>query len=177
MIPLYQCLLYLYSPGYRQEYGAEMLAVFCEARVEMSKRGLLARFVFSLREIAGVLFGVLDDYLRSFVGSERWILFPTRRFVMRSEFRFPKTTPFLMALILLGIVVAAGMGAPIRASLPGVSPLYVSLQTGLVMALPMVAVVFVFACAAGGAGWLILHMLRRSGVHRLSELEIPAAQK
>jgi len=51
MLMFYRQLLHLYPATHRQQFGEEMLAVFLEARSDNTKRKLLARIVFNLKEI------------------------------------------------------------------------------------------------------------------------------
>lgn len=89
---------------------------------------------------------------------------------MRTEFRFPKATAVLMAIILGGVMLAIQKGENISASLRGavdppigpIHPTHSVLLGGIVMGL-------VSFYAAGMIGWAILFAMRRSGVHRLAE--------
>jgi hypothetical protein len=103
MLSLYRCLLYLYSAAYRYEYGDEMAGVFRDCHNEMCGEGSLPRAAFLLREFAGLLHGALQERLQGITGSH--LLFPSRRFTMPSEFRFPKATPVLMTIILAGVIL------------------------------------------------------------------------
>ena len=79
------------------------------------RRGLF----FALREAAGVVAGALQEHWRALGGEDVWLWFPTRRFTMRTEFRFPKATAVLMAIILGGVMLAIQKGENISASLRG----------------------------------------------------------
>jgi len=89
---------------------------------------------------------------------------------MRTEFRFPKATAVLMAIILGGVVLAIQRGESISASLQGaasppigpIHPVHSVLLGGILMG-------FLFFYAAGLIGWAILFAMRRSGMHRLDE--------
>ena len=89
---------------------------------------------------------------------------------MQREFRFPKSTAVLMAIILAGVVLAIEKGKAIQASLPQVNPQIGPIQPAQHSFLPTVALVFAFFYAAGLIGWAILFALRRSGVHRLADM-------
>ena len=89
---------------------------------------------------------------------------------MRSSFRFPKTTAFLMTVILAGVVLAIQKADAIRASVSDVNPPVVTIQPTHQTFLPTFALMFLGVYLAGALGWLILFALRRSGVHRLSEM-------
>jgi len=178
VLSLYRFLLRLYPPAYRDEFGAEMLAVFGDAQAETWKKGVLARGVFCAREVAGLLRGALVEHLQGIAGSDlltasrsriRLSIFPLRRFTMRSEFRFPKATAPLMALILALIVVAIEKAKAIQASLPHTNPHVGPIQPAQFTLFSTLVVVLVITCAAGLLGWAILFALRRSGLHRLSE--------
>ncbi len=178
MLSLYRFLLRLYPPAYRDEFGAEMLAVFGDAQAETWKKGVLARGVFCAREVAGLLRGALVEHLQGIAGSDlltasrsriRLSIFPLRRFTMRSEFRFPKATAPLMAIILALIVVAIERAKAIQASLPHTNPHVGPIQPAQFTLFSTLVVVLAITCAAGLLGWAILFALRRSGLHRLSE--------
>ena len=88
---------------------------------------------------------------------------------MRSEFRFPKATAPLMAIILALIVVAIEKAKAIQASLPHTNPHVGPIQPAQFTLFSTLVVVLAITCAAGLLGWAILFALRRSGLHRLSE--------
>ena len=167
---LYRSLLRLYPAFHRERFGAEMIAVFGEVQAETVSKGTMAQVVFCLREGAGVVSGALQEHWRALGGEDVWLWFPTRRFTMRTEFRFPKATPVLMAIILGGVMVAIQKGENISASLRGaveppigpIHPTHSVLLGGIVLG-------FVFFYAAGMIGWAILFAMRRSGVHRLAD--------
>ena len=171
MLQLYKCLLWLYPTSHRREYAEEMTAVFHEAQTEIKKKGVVTRGLFWLREIRGLLRGALGEHVRSVAGSHSWVLFPTRRFAMHTEFRFPKATPVLMTLILAGTELAIEKAQAISASLPHVNPHVGPIQPEHLTFLPPVLLMFAVAYAVGLMGWAILFMLKRSGVHRLSGLQ------
>lgn len=169
MLPVYRCLLYLYPAAHRSVYGEEMVDVFRDAQNEKSANGLVSLTSFYVRELTGLLQGAIEEHLRALMGS-RWTLFPFRRFNMRSEFRFPKSTTTLMVIILAGVVLAIEKGKAIQASLPGVNPPIGPIHGVQTAFFPTIALMFLFFYAAGVIGWAILFALRRSGVHRLSEM-------
>jgi len=167
---LYRNLLRLYPAFHRERFGEEMIAVFGDMQAETVSKGITARAVFCLREAAGVVSGALQEHWRALGGEDVWLWFPTRRFTMRSEFRFPKATAVLMAIILGGVMLAIQKGENISASLRGavdppigpIHPTHSVLLGGIVFG-------FLFFYAAGMIGWAILFAMRRSGVHRLAE--------
>jgi hypothetical protein len=168
---LYRCLLWLYPSSYRQEYGEEMAAVFCEARAEIARDGAVKRSLFWFREIYGLARGAVDEHVRALVGSHSWVLLPTRRFTVNSEFRFPKATAILMAVILAGTVLAIEKAQAISASLPHTNPPVGPIQPAHLTFLPPVLLMFAMAYGAGVIGWALLFALKRSGVHRLSGIQ------
>src|SRR5580704_5950515 len=89
---VYRALLRLYPSGYIREYGEEMLSVFCRAQEAARRRGLKAQVIFLFREVLGVLTGAQHTQLHYYDWS------PFRRFHMRSDFRFPRTTQVLMTI-------------------------------------------------------------------------------
>src|SRR6202035_4392715 len=176
MLSLYRCLLYLYPAAYRYEYGDEMAGVFCEVlqdeQNQTSDKGLLQRGKFLLREFGGLLHGALQEHSRAIIGSN---LFPSssssRRFTMRSEFRFPKATPVLMTIILAGVILTIEKATAIEESLPLAYPQQLPpIHPEHFTFFPAMAVIFLSAYAAAVIGWVVLFALRRSGVHRLSEM-------
>jgi hypothetical protein len=169
--------LYLYPAAYRDEYGDEMAGVFSEVRSETRGKKLLPRGKFFVREFAGLLHGALQEHSRSITGSN---LFPSssRRFTMPSEFRFPKATPILMAVILGGVILTIEKATAIEESLPHAYPQQLPpIQPEHFTFFPAMAVIFLSAYAAAVIGWAVLFALRRSGVHRLSEMPDARRQK
>ena len=167
MLGLYRGLLRLYPASYRNQFGDEMIEVFREIETEPEKKSRAAQGIFCLREVAGLLSGALREHWRVLGGDPSWLSFPTRRFTMHTEFRFPKTTAVLMTIILAGVVLAIEKGEAIVASLTNVNPALGPIQSPHFDFVPAVIVMFVFVYAAAVAGWAILFALRRSGVHRL----------
>jgi len=161
MLKLYRCLLRFYPTAHRDNFGEEMAAVFSEVQAETAKRGWAARIRFCVRETTGLLLGAVQEHLREF---------PVRRFAMRAEFRFPKSTAVLMTIILAGVVLAIERGKAIQASLPDVNPHLGPIQPTQHTFLPIVGITLLFFYTAGLVGWAILFALRRSGVHRLAEM-------
>jgi hypothetical protein len=90
---------------------------------------------------------------------------------MRSEFRFPKATPILMTIILAGVILTIEKATAIEESFPLAYPQQLPpIQPGHFTFFPAMAVIFLSAYAAALIGWAVLFALRRSGVHRLSEM-------
>ena len=91
---------------------------------------------------------------------------------MHSDFRFPKVTVTLMGLILLAVFLAIQKAKDIQASIayanPQAGPNHATQQLAL---LPTLLFVLASACVIGLLGWVILFALRRSGSHRLSDVD------
>ena len=174
MVRAYRCLLLLYPAAHRGVYGEEMAGVFCDVRADKRARGFVAAIGFYFREITGLLRGALQEHLQALFGLHQWTLFPIRRFPMRSEFRFPKSTTILMVIILAGVVLAIEKARAIQASLPYTHPPIGPIQPAQFTFFPTIAWLFLCFYAAGAIGWAILFALRRSGVHRL---EMPVSKQ
>ena len=101
-ISVYRNLLRLYPSAHREQFGEEMAAVFGDAQAEMASKSVWNRGVFVAREAVGILRGALQEHWRTLGGDSVELWFPTRRFTMRNQFRFPKTTAVLMTIILAG---------------------------------------------------------------------------
>jgi hypothetical protein len=165
MLRLYRSLLYLYPAAHRAQFGDEMIEVLRDLQTETASLSRIACVTLFLREFTGLLAGALHEHWRALGLSPSWLPFPTRRFTMHTEFRFPKATAILMTVILVGVVVAIEKGEAIVASLN--SPYHFAF-------LPGVALFLLIFYGTGAIGWVILFALRRSGVHRL---ETSAEQK
>ena len=170
MLSLCRYLLYLYPPAYRLEYGEEMVAVLCERQMESWNSSVVARWIFWAREIAGLLHGALQEHVLATTGLHSWVGFRLRRFSMRSEFRFPKATGWLMLVILAAVVMAIEKAKATQASLPDTHPYVGPIQPAQFTLISTFAVLFVSGCVVAAVGWAVLFALRRSGVQRLSEL-------
>src|SRR5271167_2606949 len=105
MLPLYRCLLHLYPSEYRDEFGGEMIDVLRQARQALGGEDFVTRTLLCIRETAGLLLGALREHLRSFTGNYPEELHLPRRLDMRSEFRFPKSTAALMAVVLAVVLL------------------------------------------------------------------------
>jgi len=176
MLALFRTLLHLYPAAYRQEYGAEMLAVLREVQAEVRTKGPLHRATSLACEVRGLLQGALKEHLRTVYSPQRFHVFPSRRITMRSEFRFPKATVALMTLILLAIIAAIEKAKAISQSVtPSSTPVgpihppYVSIVPTFLIALAGVGV-------CGALVWAALFALHRSGTQRLSDLK-PSAER
>ena len=97
---------------------------------------------------------------------------------MRPEFRFPKATPILMAVILAGVILTIEKATAIQNSLPDTYLQQLPpIQPEHFTFFPAMAVIFLSAYAAAVIGWAVLFALRRSGVHRLSEMSDASLKK
>jgi hypothetical protein len=168
MLRLYRSLLYLYPPAYRCEFADEMMLVLSEVQKEIGQHTAMERIVYQGREAAGLLCGALHEHLRMTTGS--YGMFPSRRITMRSEFRFPKAAVALMTLILIAVLMAIDKAKSIQASVPYANPQVGPIRSEEFTMVPTLLVVLVGACIAGAIGWGILFALRRSGMHRLAEV-------
>src|SRR3954451_3975191 len=102
MLRAYRSLLYIYPAAYRHEFGDEMGDVFMQARAEVAIRSFFTRAGFYVREGSGLIKGAARAHLTSILGFNNGT--PFRRFNMRPEFRFPRSTIVLMLVILAGVV-------------------------------------------------------------------------
>lgn len=166
-VSVYRKLLRLYPALHRERFGEEMVAVFGEMQAETASKSKIDRGMFLVREIAGVVGGALQERWRALGGASIGLWFPPRRFPMRTEFRFPKTTDVLMTIILAGVVVAIKKGETISSS--HVNPPIGPLPPTHSVLLGGIFLTLAFFYAAGMIGWVILFAMRRSGVHRLAE--------
>ena len=81
---------------------------------------------------------------------------------MQPQFRFPRSTVFLMLLIFAGTLLTIAKASSIAGDISGsVWPSLISVL--ILMLLTM--------CAAAAVVWGILHSLRRSGAHRLENVQ------
>lgn len=165
MLRLYRGLLLLYPAAYRLEFGDEMTCVFLQAQSDVARRRILARFGFSLREVSGLMLGALRAHAMTMLGLN-WI--PFRRFSMRPGFRFPRSTVFLMWVILAGLVLAIDKAKLVVDMKEGLPP-GTSAGWGPMLGPLLLAIALVLAAAA--AVWGVLFALHRSGTHRLSQVQ------
>jgi len=170
MTHVYQRLLSLYPAAHRREFGDEMRAVFDEANHDSQDKTAAVRASFLAREFAGLIAGALREHVRVLANFDITDILSTRRFNMRNGFRFPKSTAILMTIILLGVIMAIQKGESIANSLPHVNPQIPPIVEGHSALLPPIALYVAFFYALGLIGWIILHALHRSGVHRLDDI-------
>ena len=163
MLSLYRGLLYLYPSHYRHEHADEMVCVFQDAQADVRAEAFPQRFSFSSREICGLLAGALHEHLR--MGSVVYSSISFRRFDMRSEFRFPRSTVFLMVIIFAGVILAMEKANTIQLKYAaGAESIWPSLPWSLGLA-------FLFTWTTGLAAWGILFALGRSGSHRIENIQ------
>jgi hypothetical protein len=172
MLAIYRALLYLYPSTFRDEYGEEIMAVLCEVQAEMEHQKLVVRVICCARELTGLLRGALQEHGRGIFRSHDGSPFSSRRLPMRSEFRFPKATVTLMAIILVGIVMAIDKGKAIQASVPYANPHVGAIQSAQFTVVPSLMLTLVGACLVGAIGWVITFALHRSGIQRFSEVDL-----
>jgi hypothetical protein len=141
----------------------------------------VSRFVSGAREAGGLLHGALVEHLRSFTSSFDSGIFPSmffsRRFTMRSEFRFPKATVALMTVILAAVIFTIEKAKAVSASVPHANPAVGPIHSAQFTILPSLLVAMISAIVVGVLGWAILFALRRSGVQQLSDMNPLASQR
>jgi hypothetical protein len=163
MTCLYRFLLYLYPPSHRREYAEEMIAVFRDAQADVGLGSCRERISFRTRETLGLLAGAVQEHLRIFSGRSPMISFT--RYDMRPEFRFPKSTVFLMSVIFCGVMIAMKEASAVQAK-------YGSASDSMWRTFPGFAgLTFSFALVAVAIVWAILFALGRTGVHRLANIQ------
>jgi hypothetical protein len=161
MLALYRSLLRLYPAAYFREYGGEMILVLAQAHADMRKQTRGARVSFCFREVTGLVVGAVRQ---RFCGPGDWN--GMRRFDMRPEFRFPRSTVVLMWVILAGVVLTIDQAKTIVRVKEGLPP-------GITAAWGSLWLLFapLLVLAAAAAGWGILFALRRTGMHRLEKMQ------
>lgn len=157
-LTLYRWLLRLYPATHREEFSEEMTSVFRDAQTALPP-ALAAKVAFYGRELCGLLSGALFAHFDRLFGPA----LPFRRFHMQPQFRFPRSTVFLMLVIFAGVVFTIAKASSLTDhTLGSVWPSLVSVL--LFMLLTM--------SAAAAVVWGILHSLRRSGVRRLENVQV-----
>ena len=96
---------------------------------------------------------------------------------MRSEFRFPKSTTFLMLLILGGVMLAIDKAKSILTSLPNTNPYLPPIHPLPPTFAQAIGMMFGAVYLGAVIGWIVLYVMRRSGVHRLEDMSIEGSQK
>lgn len=168
MLQIFRSLLYLYPAGYRREFGDEMDFVLREAQGNL-RQGFRRQAAFCVREMAGLLCGSVREHFYVFIGSDYWT--EPRRSNMR---RFPRSMILLMIVILAGVMLSIEAAKRIVAVQMKSDPSTVSVWG----AFPGF---FTIGFGVGGlmavSGWAVLFALRRSGIHRLSDVQTWPDQK
>lgn len=160
MLTLYRCFLCLYPAAYRREYEDEMISVFRDVLRDASAQSTGARLSFRAREIWGLLAGAAHEHTHRLNGSYSFVSFT--RFNMRPQFRFPKSTVVLMSLILAAVLVAMEKAKAIQVQYAG--------NAG--PSLPgMLVLILLCTIVAGVLVWGMLFALRRTGSHRLANIQ------
>lgn len=163
MLIFYKYLLYLYPALYRREFADEMICVFRDVQADVGGKSLFERITFRARETEGLLAGAVREHLRIMTGSDQPISFT--RSDMHPEFRFPRSTVFLMLLIFGGVIVAMEKANTIQVKYAaGVGSIWPSLPWFL-------GFTVLFTCAGAMAVWGILFALGRTGVQRLANIQ------
>jgi hypothetical protein len=155
-LTVYSWLLCLYPGSYRREFGEEMTSVFREARSELPPV-LPAKIRFYRREFCGLLWGALRAHFERLFGP----VIPFRRFYMQPQFRFPRSTVLLMLVILAGVVLTIAEAGSVAGDTLG------SAWRSLVSVLVFMLLIM---CSTAAVVCGILYRLRRSGVHRLENV-------
>ena len=178
MLALYRALLRLYPAAYRCEYGDEMTDVLREVQSENQKKGALALLFSGMRETGGLLYGAVREHFMGITGSYDNGMFSLgRRLAMRSEFRFPKATVGLMMVILAAVMFTIEKARAISVSIPHANPAVGPIHPTQAMIVQALLATLLWALTAGAIGWGIVHLLHRSGVHQLSEMNPSATPK
>ena len=168
MLVIYRGLLCLYPVAYRREFGGEMALVFNNAYNDARERPLIQFAVFCAREAAGLLCGAAREHVRKVLGPDDFLF---RRFDMRPEYRFPRSTVTLMLIILAGVILTIEKCAEVTMRYSGpVVTMWSTFWSFVVLA-------FALICLAALGGWAILFALKRSGMHRLNDVQTWPEQK
>jgi hypothetical protein len=155
-LTIYCWLLCLYPVSCRHEFGEEMTSIFREARSALPP-ALAAKISFYRCEFCGLLSGALSAHLDRLFGPA----IPFRRFSTQPQFRFPRSTVFLMLVIFAGVVLTIAKASSVAGDTLG------SAWRSLVS---LVIFMLLTTCTAAAIVWGILHSLRHSGVDRLENV-------
>jgi len=156
LLTVYCWLLGMYPRSYRDEFGEEMTSVFRDARSERPP-ALGPRISFYRREFCGLLSGALYAHFDRLFGPG----IPFRRFYMQPQFRFPRSTVFLMLAIFAGVLLTIAEASSVAGDTSGAA-----WRTSVIVFGFMLLTMWTAAAVV----WGILHSLRRSGVHRLENV-------
>ncbi len=152
-------LLRLYPRQWQGKFSTEMSDVLRQVCDDARSQGVLSQCRLWIKESAGLLRGAVQERFWSPLG-DRWFPVANWRLAMRSEFRYPRATAPIMTLIFVAIMLVIYKAGTVQPQ--------AEYSTGYVL---IFAVALLVVAAVGGLGWLVLHWLRRSGVHRLAEVQ------
>jgi len=155
MLTVYCWLLCLYPRSYRHHFGEEMTFVFRDARSSLSP-ALAAQLSFYRREFCGLLSGALRARFDRLFGPAVW------RFHMQPQFRFPRSTVLLMLVILAGVVLTIAEATSVAGD---------TLGSGWRTLVFLLVFMLLSMGTAAAVGWRILHTRRRSGIHRMENVQ------
>ena len=175
MSTLFRSLLYLYPAAYRAEYGEEILSVLDDRIADIQAGALLHQVFFHARESGGLLRGALREHLRNLDILPDFPI-PQRRAIMRSDFRFPKSTVTLMSIILVAIIVAIEKAENIQRSIAAANPAE-QFHTDNFSIVGTLLSLLVIVIGVAAMIWAVLYALHRSGVQRLSDLNPTASPR
>lgn len=176
MHSIYRRLLHLYPAAFREEFGEEMISLLDDLHKEIQKAGFFQKMLFVLRETTGLSLGAAQERWRAVGCYNPDVSFRSRRFNMRPGFRFPRSTAVLMAVILAGTILAIEKCKSVVGSLHRINPQNSPLAPEQITFFGAFAVVLISSCVLGIVGWAVLFALRRSGVHRLSQISASIAR-
>jgi len=153
----------MYPELYWREFADQMVSVFRDAQADVSAGSFGERISFRARETWGLLAGAVQEHIRVISGSYQLISFA--RFDMRPEFRFPRSTVFLMSIIFAGVMLAMEKANTIQVK-------YAAGSGSIWPSLPwFLGLTLLFTCATVMVVWGILFALGRTGVHRLANIQ------
>lgn len=160
MIRLYRWLLFLYPADYRAIFAAEMTKVFDEARAVAWKRGVWQRATFCLRELTGLVWTGSYAHMRIHSGWADRV-----KGLSQGRAAVPRLIIILAAIVaaieMLKLIVLRGhyTQSTLR------NEVLLAIVAGL-------TVVF-----GGAAGWTVAFLFRRTGLHRIANIETKSEQK
>ena len=155
-LTVYCWLLRLYPGSYRDEFGDEMTSVFRDAQSTLPP-ALAAKLSFYRREFCGLISGALRARFERLLGPA----VPLWRLHMQPQVRFPRSIVFLMLVIFAGVVLTIAEAASVAGDTVG---------WGWRTLVFLLVFMILSMCTAAALVWMILHTLRRSGVHRLQNV-------
>jgi len=160
---IYALLIRLYPAAYREEFGEEMSDVFQQALADARTKGAVAVTKFLTRETAGLVREGLALRFESARALHPVLAQLGRRLSMERQFRYSRVSISFMAVSLIIVLMAMGRAAEIV-------HLYSPLQKGYGLVRPLITCLLL-ANAAGLFVWLVRFAARRSGAHRLEQVQ------